>query len=187
MTVADMARAAAVHCEGKWHALRRDNKTGDWLMTFTIATTDFPALVRDASPGQRFMLALVAIGDNETPIGGEDGPVAATSQPDDGDAASPAAAPAKLKFSRTREAGMLCKDAAFQQWLQTYWPVNWMNAVEHARDPAKPDSIAAAFVHHWCGVTSRTELDNVNFIIHGRWDELATRFMQETGRMAVDR
>lgn len=181
MSVASMARAAAVHCEGKWHALRRDNKTGDWLMTFTIATTDFPALVRDASPGQRFMLALVAIDSDEMPIhggGSTEPPVDAGGE----DASVPAqpAAPARKRWnelSRAQRAGMLCEGNVFCDWLRRQYPKDWEMFMG---DPSEVVRVV-------CSVASRAEFDSPGSAAAARWDALETRFMQETGRMAVDR
>lgn len=173
MSVADMARALATHCEVKKDKLRQ-TQSGDWALGFTVAKGDLPAVVRDASPGQRFMLALVPIDDDEMPLGGEDNPVAA-----DGDAVPPTAAPARRRWSemtRSERAGIRCQEAEFCRWLWAKNDMKWEDAMGDA----------AEAVRILCNVVSRTEFDT-DAEAAARWDALEARFMQATGRMAVDR
>ena len=194
MTTATKARASAVHFSAKWRALRRDANTEDWVLTLALAVEDLPALIRDARKGQRFTIAAVAVDDDETPKplaaednkkfhGGEDGPVAADPHPTDSDAAPAAAAPARRRWSelsRREQAGIRCKETHFQFWLADLLMVEIGPMM-----PAEREVWATDAVRTYCGDMRRNFDSNKDA---GKiWDDLDSRYMQATGRMAVDR
>ena len=67
MSVAEQARDAAVHCEAKKDRLAQ-GQSGDWRVTFTVATQDIPPALLAAPMGTRYVLALVEVGDDEQPV-----------------------------------------------------------------------------------------------------------------------
>lgn len=67
MTMAELAREAAVHFEAKKDSLRQ-TQDGTWKATFTVSPVDMPAPLLGAVPGTRYVLALVEIGDDEAPV-----------------------------------------------------------------------------------------------------------------------
>lgn len=203
MTVADLARSVAVHFTAKKHRLHQDTKHNNWVLTFVLPIEDLPAVVRDAPGGQRYTIVAVAVDDDETPkpLPAEDdakfhggrAPVAPDEHPtseaargsaDGGSLPSEtnpsrSDAPAKRrwsKMSRAQRAGMLCGEADFRRWLWAKNDLKWEDAMGDA----------AEAVRILCNVVSRTEFDT-DAAAAARWDALETRFLQATGRMAVDR
>lgn len=95
----------------------------------------------------------------------------------------------KRKFSEmnaAQQAGMLCDDVRFQEWLDRWAmvPGGW----HFSRDDTQ-EEIAAKGVRKFCGVKSRADIPN-NPTALERWQTLLTRFEQwkldnaygETGR-----
>jgi hypothetical protein len=65
MTIADHARAAASHCEGKKHAYRQ---TQDGVViAFLLHPSEIPATLALDPLGTRYLIALVPVGDDEQP------------------------------------------------------------------------------------------------------------------------
>lgn len=184
MTVADLARSVAEQnaFEAKKDAVRQV-QSGDWRLTLTVKAGDLPTSVMTAAPGARYVVALVPIDDDEMPIsgggsteppvdaGGEDASVPASQ-------AAPATKPRRRwsELSRAQRAGMRCAEAEFCRWLWAKNDLKWEDAMGDA----------AEAVRILCNVVSRTEFDT-DAKAAARWDALEARFMQATGRMAVDR
>ena len=202
MTVADLARSVAEQnaFEAKKDAVRQV-QSGDWRLTLTVKAGDLPTSVMTAAPGARYVVALVPIDDDEMPISGggsTEPPVDAGGE----DARVPASqvAPATVgapmpgtvtnvtvhdlpkprrrwsELSRAQRAGMRCAEAEFCRWLWAKNDLKWEDAMGDA----------AEAVRILCNVVSRTEFDT-DAAAATRWDALEARFMQATGRMAVDR
>lgn len=92
-------------------------------------------------------------------------------------------APAKRRWSemsRAQRAGMLCEDEPFRHWLVT------KSGLWFPRDAETWSDALASAIRAACAIGSRRELDT-NEAAAARWDALETRFLQATGRMAVDR
>ncbi len=86
--------------------------------------------------GRRFMLALVLIGDDETPA----------------EPPAPKAEPEKPKGGELAKlAGMWCNDPEFQKWLTKN---------QNAKVPYDAET-AAAVVRAWCGISTRAQLDHI--------------------------
>lgn len=113
--IAARAVAAATHCEVKKDALRQ-NQTGDWKVTFTVA--DIPANLITAPMGTRYVMALVQIGDDEEPV------TPATETEGVAPVAKERRERRSMKFAQ--RAGMLINDPVFWQWMtetRNYGPV----------------------------------------------------------------
>ena len=95
-------------------------------------------------------------------------------------ATPPAKTPLHL-LPRAKQAGIRCKELAFQLWLSAKYP---------AHSDVADD--AAEAVRRICRsridmpLASRCELDT-NTIAGACWDKLETQYEQDTGRMAEDR
>jgi len=186
MTVADLARSVAEQnaFEAKKDAVRQV-QSGDWRLTLTVKAGDLPTSVMTAAPGARYVVALVPIDDDEMPISGggsTEPPVDAGGE----DACVPAqpVAPAKPRrrwseLSRAQRAGMLCDDDVFRGWLFKEFDA-------HPKPDASVEDAAAEVVRAICLVASRSQLDQHKHAGE-KWDAIEARFMQATGRMAVDR
>lgn len=113
-----------------------ESHTGGCKVTFWLQSPDDLQAFRELTvrkgntAGQRFMAALVEIGDDEQPVS----PV--TEKPKGG-------ALAKL-------AGMWCSDPDFQNWL-------WVTA-DYTGTPTSEG--CAETIRSWCDVDSRADLDN---------------------------
>ena len=160
MTVADTARAAAVHFEAK--------KTGfgqaqdGWSLTLRIQDADVPGSVRDARKGTRYMVALVEVGDDELPVAGSsNGKTPDFGSGNEGSTSSPAAKRRFNDMSRGQQAGVLYNDGRFQDWLDEHHGNAWSPIWEPDGGPYWTRSaVAAEIVREVCGVQSRARLDN---------------------------
>jgi hypothetical protein len=122
----------------------RQSKDG-MVISFVLHPSEAPDDLATAPIGTRYMLAAVRIGDDEQPESGQGIPPAAS--PVHSDEQSREGAPSKPKRSwhqmlPSQRAGILCGDAAFQQWADC---VNETQAADWLRDR--------------CGVFSRKHLD----------------------------
>lgn len=136
--------------QGKFEAKKdglRQTQDGLWKITLTVHPDEDLGPMLSAAMGTRFMVAYAEIGDDEQPV----------QEP--------------KQRSRTREAGILCNDLTFHEWLGGMgWIVN-------------DDNDAAVVVRVKCEVDSRREFDT-DPEAAARWDALKDRFEQETGRRA---
>lgn len=127
------------------------------MVSFVLHPNEVPDDLALAPLGTRYMLALVRIGDDETPQSPE--------QPK-----RPARPFASL--ARSQQAGILCNDETFQHWASgVIGEPNGTFCVTRARQ----------FVLDECGINSRRELD-VSDKAATAWDVLRGQFETATGR-----
>ena len=149
----------STHCEAKKHAYRQ---TQDGIVvSFVLHPNEVPDDLALAPLGTRYVLALVRIGDDETP------------QPPDERPKRPARPFASL--ARSQQAGILCNDEAFQEWIATHYAF-----------VVKNESGARSFVISHCQVNSRRELD-VSDEAGVLWDALRGQFEIAAGRATETR
>lgn len=67
MNAAEKARALAVNFEAKKDSLSQ-RQSGEWRLSFTVQAGDVPMELLTAQMGTRYMVALVEIGDDESPV-----------------------------------------------------------------------------------------------------------------------
>lgn len=138
-------RDAAIHCEAKKHAYRQ---TQDGVVvSFVLHPQEVPDGLATAALGTRYMLALVAIGDDEKPLAPQPEP-------------TPAATKERRAFDTlvpAQQAGIWCNDPAFWKYLSEKYPGPWERF-------AHDDKItqAAGAVRHICGVNSRASIKPTN-------------------------
>ncbi len=148
------------HCEAKKHAYRQ---TQDGIVvSFVLHPDEVPADLALAALGTRYMLALARIGDDEEPQEPEKPKRPGTRFAD---------------MPRSQQAGIRCKDAAFQQWARS---LGWV---------CNDEKTTRAFVLNQCAVSARRELDYdiSDNISAQRWDDLLMKFRADTGRTAEQR
>lgn len=160
----ERARAAAMAVEAKKDSLRQ-NQDGTWKLVLTVAPDGLPGQIMQAMPGTRYQCAFVEVDDNEEPV------------------------PPERKrrhfdeMSRAEQAGMLCNDTKFQEWLgREGW--DWWD-VEHNVDGAR------WAVLNECSPTtnpldSRKQLDEIPEAGE-LWDRLVAQFHADVGRSAEKR
>jgi hypothetical protein len=142
MTPADLARQNAIAIEMKKDGLQQ-RQNGDWTVRFTVQAADMDPRLVQAAMGQRFMAALVAIGDDEMPKE-QPAPVkpqASAEPPEERERRS------WSELSPTNQAGIRCADPAFQTFLRE---------TKDQRCAGTDD--AAMIVRKLCGVNSRAAL-----------------------------
>ena len=141
----------STHCEAKKHGYRQ---TQDGIVvSFVLHPNEVPDDLALAALGTRYMLALVRIGDDETPQ------------------------PPKVKrpgkpfasLPRSQQAGILCNDTQFQGWAA--WKDGSTLCVDTARQ----------FVLDECEINSRRELD-ISDESAQLWDSLRARFEIAAGQ-----
>ncbi len=141
----------STHCEAKKHGYRQ---TQDGIVvSFVLHPNEVPDDLALAALGTRYMLALVRIGDDETP------------QPPK--AKRPSRPFASLP--RSQQAGILCNDKTFQRWVTGRY--GFTMDLNGARQ----------FVINECKVNSRRELD-VDVEAGVLWDVLRGQFEIAAGR-----
>ncbi len=143
------------YCEAKKHGYRQ---TQDGIVvSFVLHPNEVPDDLALSALGTRYMLALVRIGDDETP------------QPPE-----KATRPGRpfRDLPRCQQAGILCNDETFQIWASKQGP-KW--------NFSPTDVGARQFVLAECEITSRRELNTV-IKAAVRWDGLLARFETDTGR-----
>jgi hypothetical protein len=84
----------------------KQRQSGDWVVSFKIASNDMPQEVLSASMGQRFVCVIVAIGDNEEPLQRH-----------------------PKKYTLSNQAALRCTDARFKAFLTEEY-----NLVRNASD-----------------------------------------------------
>lgn len=153
----------AVSCEAR-KASYRQSKEG-LVVSFVIHPSDMPDALAVAPLGQRYMLALAAIGDDEQPV-----PVQQQETPSD------RSAKAKAKYASSTErqqalvrAARLPKDQRFQHWVwdHTGFPSDEAGAIE--------------FLRHKCG-GSRKNIDTDD-VAYTAFIAIETDFKADVGLM----
>jgi len=132
----------AVHCEVRKVAYRQ-SKDG-LVVSFVVHPADMPDALATAPLGQRYMLALAAIGDDEQPI-----LVQTTApQPDRSVAGKERYLLSDERERAVARAGLYPKDPAFRRWA----------ASDYDGIAMLDGDMAADFIRERCDVTSRREL-----------------------------
>lgn len=124
-------------------------RSGPWVK-FRVdaeAYERFKAYNIEGKNQQRFHLVAVPIDDNEEP--------------------KPAPKKHFNELSRAQQAGILCADKGFQDWLYVNYGGGW-----------SPHGDTAGIVRRHCQVESRRELDED--VSRDLWDALVTRYREET-------
>lgn len=141
---------------------KKHDKNGPWCqVTFEVREDELnkASLLWGADLGTRWQLVAVEINDDETPKGEK---------------------PKKRfdEMSRAQQAGILCADPSFQEWIAQKLPVSMM----------RNDGDTAAIVRSLCGISSRSELDSgVSSEAAQRWDNIVFDYRQATGQLAEQR
>jgi len=159
----------ASHFEAKKDGLQQ-KQDGCWKFTVTVHPNDMPPWLLQTAMGTRLMLAAVEIGDNEEPVPHDEQSTSAILKP-------------KRRFgemSRAQQAGILCNDPTFQDWIRTHGDAIDVSAEECALD------WCARCVRWICGVNSRVNLD-IYADAGQLWDNLVTSYRADTGQTAEER
>lgn len=145
---------ASSHCEAKKHGYRQ---TQDGIVvSFVLHPNEVPDDLALAALGTRYVLALARIGDDEEPQEPEKPKRPGTRFAD---------------MPPSQQAGMLCDDLAFQQWVCSGTPT-----YEATRSRILVD----------CCITSRRDLDHSD-TAHNAWIRLLEKFRTDTGRTTEQR
>lgn len=146
----------SVNCEARLKGIaKRHDKGGDWAqITLQVQPQDLPDELWQAPLGTIFMVAFARVGDDGEPVKQE--------------VAKPKAKGAFASLPRSQQAGILCDDATFQNWVG-------------ARFGQWDSDGARAFVLAECKVDSRRELDE-SVTAAANWDVLRNQFEIATGR-----
>jgi hypothetical protein len=166
---ADTARAIAEQsaCEAKLIAYRK-SKDGE-VVSLVLHPSDVSDSIRLAQIGQRYMVVLVPLGENEEPtsLSGMPRPVASSTRLNNADMTEmpqpspvtstctpPARAPRQWhEIPYVEQAGILCNDPEFRKFLRAKCPPYILQ-----REDLEPPKWAAHIVRHYCQVDSRTEI-----------------------------
>lgn len=96
------------------------------------------------------------------------------------DAGSTPAPAAKRRFEempRSQQAGVLCNDERFQEWLKTICPTIWENAHRDLRYADDGGAVAGEAVRVLCDVGSRADLnDHPRAPAPMKWDRLVAEY-----------
>jgi hypothetical protein len=145
--IATTARENASHCEAKKHALRQ---TQDGIVVaFVLHPNDVPAALQLAPLGTRYMLALVEIGEDETPIERKE---ARTQTVQSNPKSQPAPNPTPARAPARNYAQMAA--------IVGSKPAFWLFARERGNNAVKDAASAADYIRSVCGVTSRSEIEH---------------------------
>lgn len=165
--VAAQAREAAIHCEAKKISYRQSARDG-LVVSFSIHPSDMPAQLATADLGQRYMLALVAIGDDEKPVAVAEPPHAPQPVlPED-------APPAEMSAKAVQRAGMLPNDIAFQRWIQGFDP-------SYAAATKITAARATELLRERLGIASRREIERRQ-LAYDAFIALESDFLRDAGR-----
>jgi hypothetical protein len=174
-----MSMTPAVHCEVRKIAYRQ-SKEG-LVVSFVVHPDEMPASLATAPLGQRYMLALAAIGDDETPapiLSEGAAPPAVRAPSSDranvGKARYVAQSPEEQAVTR---AALLPKDPKFREWLAEH--TGWLSGEMTEED-------AAWSLRHECSATSRREIAT-DVEVYRRFIALETAYLASTGQMAEAR
>jgi hypothetical protein len=155
--VATIARASALQIEAKKHALRQQ-QDGCWILTMKVHSNDMPEAIMKAAMGQRYICALVAIGDDEQPLPSRSNDRSGSdAQPVPNKAPQPPARAdgvEKEKPSKSwsgmpysTQAALRCRDPIFRAFLR-----------EMCGAPANTPEQAEQFVKTRCGVSRKRDI-----------------------------
>lgn len=142
-----LARELAVNCEARKIAYRQ-SKDGV-VISFLLHPNDVPNELAIADLGSRYIIALVEIGDDETPKQREE-PARISHQP------AGIEPPARRSFDdlpASTQAGILCGDANFHEFIRMNKPDRW-RFLNEGTDTER----AALILRSLVGVTSRSEI-----------------------------
>lgn len=143
----------ATHMEAQFRGLAKtSDKDGDWFkIVLWVHPDDCPDELFRVKLRSRLGVAMVQIADDETE--------------------TPVKTPFK-DWAPSRQAGKLCNDVAFQNWiLQDRNLDDWPNGT-------LPADMAADVVRWQCGVDSRTKLNDGMASVH--WLDLYKKFETDT-------
>ena len=154
----------AAHCEVKLHGFRR---TQDGVVvSFVVHPSEVPQCLALDPLGQRYMIGIAAIGDDEQPTNAAARPGASDSRHDVPPAAVVPGRAENRDATIVKRAGILSSDKRF--WA-------WINVADA--------EAAAAFIRRACAVESRRDLaTNTGAAI--RFQGLLDEFEASTGRRA---
>ncbi len=155
--------APSVYCEARLKGIaKRHDKGGDWAqITLQVQPQDLPDELWQAPLGSIFMVAFARVGDDGVAVKQE--------------VAKPKAKAAFHSLPRVQQAGILCKDMNFHQWVENLGGSRYAN-----RALESSESNARRFILDECKVNSRRELMSND--AGTLWDALLARFETATGR-----
>lgn len=159
------ARKMAIDCEAIKYSYRQ-SKDGI-VVSFLIHPQHVPDGLAVAALGTRYIVALVELGDDETPRPPKRKEVTPEPRPDTkSKPTSHATGGARSwdELSSTQQAGIRCKEPAFWRYLRDRQYIQTESEKE-----------AASFVHKYCDVVSRRDIDKSSFAIE-QWDNLDDGF-----------
>jgi len=136
MTIMTVERMDTIQFEARLFGYKKTrNKDGDWVELRLQVHPEEAAPLNSVDLGQRLQCVVVPIDTDEQPMPVE--------KPKGGELA--------------RQAGILCSDERFREWI--YITGRW--AEQYGDEFAKPDRERAAdYIRNLCGVTSRADLDH---------------------------
>jgi hypothetical protein len=168
MTPAQKALTAAVNCEAKLHGFR---KTQDGVVvSFVLHPAEAPPCLALDPLGQRYMLVLVPIGDDEHPIE----PQKVTQFPDRSRQAREHYQQSDAMEQARVRAAMLAKDERFRSWA---FP---MNTDSHT------EKDVAEFIREACGIETRRMIATDDEA-YRKFLALETEYKIWTGEIAAPR
>jgi len=163
-----------LNLEAKKDGLQQ-RQDGTWTLKLTVNGEDMQNAVDllKAPMGQRYMVAMVALDEDDEETAHRALEKAAHRQNKlPGNAAKPKRHWNDL--SRAEQAGILCADERFQEFL--------LDTLGYAVNPGDAEAAAKAVREH-CYVTSRKDLDQYTTAA-ATWDHLVAQYRQETGQEA---
>lgn len=187
--LATIARANAYQVEARKHALRQQ-QDGCWILTLKVHSNDMPEDIMKAAMGQRYVCAMVAVGDDEKPIekprqevvpasaGGDckdidDGRASRTRGRNDAPDDIPGFLDRRPK-SPAQIAGYLCTTIPFQKFLHEKFRSTWQLCMSGVPNNSADYGAyaAAATVRELCHVDSRADIKPDN----AEWSALLLAF-----------
>lgn len=159
-------RDAAINCEVRKIAYRQ-TKDGV-VVSFVLHPNEVPSELANAHLGTRYMIALVEIGDDDQPKGGdrtEAGRISEQLDTAPRQETKTGGARSWDSMSAAQQAGILCADKAFQKFITEKNGWAWQ----------PNDEQAAQYIRDYCDVQSRSNIDTTP----GRrvlWDNLVAGF-----------
>ena len=154
----------SVHCEARLTGIaKKADKGGAWAqITLQVQPEDLPKELWQAPLGSIFVVAFARVGDDGQPVKQE--------------VAKPKAKREFASLPRSQQAGILCNDETFQQWVAPRISCDLLTH-EHITEQA----IARQYVLNKCKINSRRELD-VSNDAGVLWDGLRAQFEIAAGR-----
>lgn len=158
MTPAELALENAIKLEAKKDALTQ-RQSGDWKVSFTVQGIDMDPRLTKATPGTRYAMVLVEIGDDELPVAAKE----SAAQP-----TTPKAGGARREKMDWRDlqpaaqAGIRCGEPRFQAFLRKVKGYTIHQEPEVA-------------VRDLCHIKSRSEL-STNHAARVIWHQIDTEY-----------